>query len=492
MTTWIGLLYSVSFAAGVGVLGVALLIVLVRLLWLFDRPSPVLDRGRKEGSQSPIQPPRVTYAGRPIQHAESSERSTRQGLVEVKPAVLTLAPELARVQSVDVAQESYRPFEPAHARPALRLPPRAPRPTAEHFERHRGVPGWLYAARNEFHRDGLYKLGYATIAVEARMEKMNDEFAESAHAGEFKALFSVPVQSSRDSELQLFALLDDYRVSKGCEFFVLPLGFIAQAMNVVASRSGDALDRTSDLLEPRPAVPPELAAIRRGAPSVAAAPLLADGSGMVVVLRNEAYRPDIYRLGHTKSDLFQYKARLDSEQRRHTSQIGFFSVVAAWPSMSQRAVFEGVLAELASCRLGRTSFVSMPLEQLKVAIEGVAARIAASTCGGAYPLLVPAKDRLPRAVAVDRSIGPPVSRVDAASAAQTRLPSRTLPSPETRPHPAPGEPWMKNTCPYPTCFQTVRAAGPLGTTGWLRCASCRRLIEYEIADESLLVSREHL
>jgi hypothetical protein len=412
-------------------------------------PTPANGSGAQAHSSAPISPITVKVAG----------------------SALEVNPEAQHTQATLTERES-----PNSTRPARR----PPRPTAEDFERHLGKLGWLYAARNPLHREGLYKLGQTVNGVADRMNTLNKEFCGTAHAGEYCAVFDVPVLSAYGDEQRLFAMLKEYRVSNRCEFFMLPEEFLKQAMDEVAAESrGDSVD-TLRHLHRRPAVPAELALVQRGAPSTAESHLKCTFGGLVAILRNEAYRPGIYRLGYTAAGTFEYKARLDAEQRRHTSQIGFFSIIETWLCRDPRGVLGNVFTELKGCRLGRSSFIDISLERLKYAIErSVQEACVSGENIGRTTLLEEGASLHPKA---ERASNPPLDPPE----------PRGLMEPDLRPRPAPGEPWFLNTCPHQSCLHTVRAAGPDGTIGGLRCGSCGGIVGYQIEGAALNVWRESL
>ena len=356
---------------------------------------------------------------------------------------------------------------------AVRAAPRtagAPRPTAEHFERHRGIAGSLYAARNDLHREGIYKLGYTTGALEDRLRLMNADFGQIAHAGTFRSVAVVPVSSTYDDEQTLFALLAQYRISGGREFFMLPIGYVTEVMALVGKHGPSAREHMGELGCPPPPVLEDDLALVRLSHVPSALHRENEAGGWVVILRNEAYRPGIYRLGHTSTNLLDYKARLDAEQRPHTSHIGFFSIVHATYCASPRVVYEQVLAEPGLVRLGRTTFFDTALDRLTAMIRRHA--MSSAPVALVAPVVPSPAEPTPPQGHPERSHRKSVSTQESPAGPRAR--------------PPPGESWFENTCPYSQCMQTVRAFGEPGTTGVLRCSECRRRVGFQIVVGSLL------
>ncbi len=458
----------------------------VWLLWLIDwfrarsaLKTPEMSAEQDRSGTHPPEKNRTADQSKPLLPDPLNGSTTQSDSSASIPSITVKVAEPAPEVNPGVPHTQAAPWEsepPNSTRPARR----APRPTAEDFERHLGKLGWLYAARNPLHREGLYKVGQTVTGVDGRMRSLNEEFCGTAHAGEFREVFDVPVLSAYGDEQRLFAMLKEYRVSNGCEFFMLPEEFLKQAMDEVAAASrGDSVD-TLRPLHRRPAVPAEIALVQRGAPSTGKSHSTSTSGGLVLILRNEAYRPDIYRLSYTAAGTFEYKARLDAEQRRHTSQIGFFSIVETWLCPNPRSVLGSVFTELNRYRLGRSSFIDIPLERLEYAIER---RVREAFVSG---------ETTGRTTLLEESASPHPKAERASNRPYVSPAPRGRVEPDPRPGPAPGEPWFLNTCPHQSCLHTVRAAGPDGTIGDLRCGSCRRVVGYQIEEGALNVWRMSL
>lgn len=88
-----------------------------------------------------------------------------------------------------------------------------------HFNRHAGMPGHLYLARNDMHRRGVYKLGYTLGHPSERAKTLNAETSQMRGLGTFGIVDSAPVRAAFDAEQLLFEALTQRRISTTREFF---------------------------------------------------------------------------------------------------------------------------------------------------------------------------------------------------------------------------------------------------------------------------------
>lgn len=117
---------------------------------------------------------------------------------------------------------------------------RAPPSDARHFQRHQGVAGWIYAARNEMHLADVFKLGYTTATPEERVKNLNTEQRNrTSQIGFFELVFARPVIDTYGAEQRLFAAIAHHRVSKGKEFFCLPLDELAAEIAAAAAATNE-------------------------------------------------------------------------------------------------------------------------------------------------------------------------------------------------------------------------------------------------------------
>ena len=123
-------------------------------------------------------------------------------------------------------------MSPPRARAEVVRPGRKPKGAdAAHFNRHQGLPGWVYVARNEMHQTDVFKVGYTTANPEVRVKGLNTEQRNrTSQIGFFDLVFKRPVINAYGAEQRLFTIIDSYRVSKGKEFFRMPLDELAAAV----------------------------------------------------------------------------------------------------------------------------------------------------------------------------------------------------------------------------------------------------------------------
>ncbi|GAB3768300.1 hypothetical protein GCM10028796_31520 [Ramlibacter monticola] len=126
--------------------------------------------------------------------------------------------------------------------------PASPGMSAGHYTRHSGVPGYLYLARNDLHRDGIYKLGYTVRTPSERVGRLNAETALMKGLGTFSLVEATPVRASYDAEQLLFNALSRRRVSSRREFFLGDRDLLRQVLREAAGLDpGDP--RSISLLE---------------------------------------------------------------------------------------------------------------------------------------------------------------------------------------------------------------------------------------------------
>jgi hypothetical protein len=93
-----------------------------------------------------------------------------------------------------------------------------------HFERGFNKPGWVYIARNDLHREDIYKVGYTEKTPEERVVTLNT--AQKRHTGQigfFQLIYAVCVLDSQGCEQQLFKRVSRLMESSKKEFVNAPL-----------------------------------------------------------------------------------------------------------------------------------------------------------------------------------------------------------------------------------------------------------------------------
>lgn len=101
------------------------------------------------------------------------------------------------------------------------------KPSPEHFERGHGKVGWVYVARNDMHREDLYKIGYTEQSPESRVLKLNTEQRNrTSQIGFFSLLYACAVFDAQGCEQALFERIGRLRESERKEFVNAPLELI--------------------------------------------------------------------------------------------------------------------------------------------------------------------------------------------------------------------------------------------------------------------------
>lgn len=410
----------------------------VLVLWILDRTHA--RRGQATGL--PAAAVIATIAPAEANVASTTTSAPRLNaatkLAEQEPAGRN-SPSWMRSPSAAATKPTEQPNPHSPLPQGKRLHP--PEVEADHFRRHEQTPGWLYAARNSHHRDDLYKLGYTTVALDKRINTLNEEHDSRTHVGSFEPVHAVPVESAYKSEQRLFQVLRAYRVAAKREFFVVQNSYLLRAMDAVSRESLGLVPDALDWLAFVPAPTPENYAVAHEAALDAMVPAKPLGGGYLLIIRNPLHARNVFRLASTELDPRAYLESANGVQRNQTSQIGFYSLAAVHAVTSPRSVCAAALRAAQAHRIGPSAFVRMALPDLTMVVQ--------------------------RCLATE-----PIAR---------RLHAPAAPPTLTINHLLPGETWHENTCPYTDCFSNVRAAGAVGRTGELRCYECRRRVGYEIA-----------
>ena len=239
------------------------------------------------------------------------------------------------------------------------------------YERHRGIPGFLYVARNNEHRDHLFKLGYTTVSPQHRTTTLDEQLKKAADIGKFRILHSVPVCASRDTEEALFIALRKRRVIGSREYFYADEQSLCLAVDAAAQVCEGSTDALNNFLECDPwSTCPEI-------PTPVSAgcvipPRLSEGGGWVILLNNFWHRPDTYRIGFTTKSCREFLHRINSAQRSKTTQIGFYEMVACRYVHKPREAASRLLQASAKYSIGgKSAFVRGSLEVLRLMLETI-------------------------------------------------------------------------------------------------------------------------
>jgi hypothetical protein len=197
----------------------------------------------------------------------------------------------------------------------------------DHYLRHSGIPGFLYAARNPFHQTGLYKLGYTTDSPEARMKMLNEQHSAASDVGRFELVHAVPVSDSYGAEKALFDVIADARVIEKREFFFENQDFLIRGLDAVCSFSAGSYNALTDFYElsldrnswakSRPVRPS----------AIVVPPRTSSDGGWIFITRTMWHRDNIHRVSRSKKNPLIKLNELDAIQRGLTARLGFYDLV---------------------------------------------------------------------------------------------------------------------------------------------------------------------
>ena len=311
-----------------------------------------------------------------------------------------------------------------------------PTPDAEHYRRHTGVPGFLYAAQNDCHQPDLFKVGYTTLSPSARVISLNDEHAKASDVGAFTLVHSVPVTASYDTEQALFDALKIWRLAPGREYFALPAAQICAAMDAAVHLGRGDLGRLSSVVAAFPDWTPAWQQRARHPTRRDATQKPAPDWGWIFVCRNQCHRGTIRRLGSTHADPIESVNALNVAQRRLTSQIGFFNLELCISVRDPPAVLNAARRSLQRFLVHpRRRFFDIDLVRIEDAIRSAASEHAAT----------------PISAAITNDIG-----------------DLTL-TEWTSPMDASLAPWIFGC---PSCGVSMRLTGKIGAKSILPCTAC--------------------
>ena len=93
-----------------------------------------------------------------------------------------------------------------------------------HFDRGLGKLGWVYIARNNMHRDDVYKVGYTEKTPEQRVASLNTEQRNrTSQIGFFSLIYAFAVLDAQGCEQALFSRVGRVLESERKEFVNAPL-----------------------------------------------------------------------------------------------------------------------------------------------------------------------------------------------------------------------------------------------------------------------------
>lgn len=116
----------------------------------------------------------------------------------------------------------------------------------EHFERGYGKPGWVYVARNNMHRDDIFKVGYTEKTPEDRIKTLNTEQRNrTSQIGFFSLHYACAVLDSQGCEQELFGKLGRVREHEKKEFVNAPLEVIVGELLRIQKKDNEKVRSTA-------------------------------------------------------------------------------------------------------------------------------------------------------------------------------------------------------------------------------------------------------
>lgn len=275
--------------------------------------------------------------------------------------------------AAEIPGATARAAPPRRATPTapVAVPPPAVGP--DHFRRHAGIPGFLYAAKNSEHLPGLFKVGYTTLSPAQRLAELNREHLSLEAPGGYGLVASEVTVDTFNSEQLLFDMLSVRRLSPGREFFWATADELVMLLRRAAalaaqgnwqvpanslSATADARWNLEDSCNPTPLA-------------------LSPGQhGWLAVLRNPVYRMDLYRIIGGATDPLVRCRQLNDRISGCTAGVGYWHVVHQVAAAQPQLAFEVLKREISGHSLasGTNCYVA-PLGRLVTAIQDVVQRI---------------------------------------------------------------------------------------------------------------------
>lgn len=260
------------------------------------------------------------------------------------------------------------------------------------YERNAGRTGFLYVARNNSHRPGVYKLGQTAREPRERINSLNRQLAEAGDLGEIHLVHAVAVRDALGQERQLFEALQERRIAAAREYFFADALVLRQAADAVAlspQDGGTAVKafRTSQVWihaphRPTPTLPVCVVPERLG-----------EHGGWIYVMQNFWHEPGIAIFSVTKKTERAVLAEINEAQRTLTSQLGFYQVVAGAAVPSTPAALDVAKHLFEPYRLThRRRFVRAHLRAMRDLVE----RVRVDASGASAPPPTPASPSPPK------------------------------------------------------------------------------------------------
>lgn len=348
----------------------------------------------------------------------------------------------------------------ARVRKPTPAPARAPRPVPApeplpNYARNAGRRGFLYVARNNSHRPGVYKLGQTAFDdPEQRIAYLNDQLAQAGDLGEFHLVHAAAVPDADGYERLLFEALASRRVANGREYFFADGEVLRNAVDAMALHARDAGKAITDFCassewQDSPQRPTPVL------PDCVVPPRLHEKAGWIYVLQNYWHEAGTALFSVTKRTESALLSEINAPQRTMTTQLGFYQVVACAPVESTTRASEAANRVFAPYRLShRRKFVRAPHEVLVELAERVRIESSrADTSQQAAPVPGPGPNQLSLEGLEVRAV-PPRSDGDIVVTALSGTPHRSFAN------------W---TAPCQGCGTRLRYSGAIGVRATVHC-----------------------
>lgn len=115
-----------------------------------------------------------------------------------------------------------------------------------HFERGYGKAGWVYVARNNMHRDDIFKVGYTEKTPEQRVKSLNTEQRNrTSQIGFFSLHYACAVLDAQGCEQELFSRLGRLLEHERKEFVNAPLEVIVGELMYIQKKDNAKVRSTA-------------------------------------------------------------------------------------------------------------------------------------------------------------------------------------------------------------------------------------------------------
>jgi hypothetical protein len=386
-----------------------------------------------------LQPPLICPINTKIFTAVPDDPAARKA--PISSALLELSTALPS------APKSLLPETPSSRK--TRSPPHVLKDAA-YYARHRGVPGYLYMARNDSHVEGAFKLGYTTVLPIQRIEKLSQQCSQQARdVGAFRLVHAIPVSDSYDMEQMLFHALVSRRIEVSKEFFFGSADGLCGALE--AAHAADRAGSVTPLLEYLQSADLGEDRVESERPNLSIGRAGTRPSQFVAICRNRFHEVGIHKLvGGAR--LARIVDNLNDRQRECTSQLGEYDVVHIQAVLNAKLVLRDFSARNAELRVRpNQDFYRAPLPTLLSLLADLIARVdRVSPVVSKRSPLVDAEERdLPRG----ESTRPPIAC--------------------TVIHGDPSASWAPWAIAC-LCGSRLRVLAAIGEQGEIECPSCRR------------------